>query len=135
MEENKFVPEELLRKFEAARIEPETGFKDVYSDYRKDQGRVASLQEKFRGQERENGEESIGPVGEASGKRLGFLAEEVASGSRSALLVAGPEALIKLIDYPLVEDNIFDLKGVVSRKKQLLPYLAHCLKRGGGRLG
>ena len=31
---------------------------------------------------------AIGPVGEASGKRLGFLAEEVASGSRSALLVA-----------------------------------------------
>ena len=28
--ENKFVPEQLLRQFEAARIEPEKGFADVY---------------------------------------------------------------------------------------------------------
>ncbi len=63
-----------------------------------------------------------------------LLVTDVVTNS-SALLVAGPESLIKLIDYPLVEDNIFDLQGVVSRKKQLLPYLAHCLKRGGGRLG
>jgi manganese-dependent inorganic pyrophosphatase len=63
-----------------------------------------------------------------------LLVTDVVTNS-SALLVAGPESLIKLIDYPMVEDNIFDLKGVVSRKKQLLPYLTNCLKRGGGRLG
>jgi manganese-dependent inorganic pyrophosphatase len=63
-----------------------------------------------------------------------LLVTDVVTNS-SALLVAGPESLIKLIDYPMVEDNIFDLKGVVSRKKQLLPYLTNCLKRGGSRLG
>lgn len=62
-----------------------------------------------------------------------LLVTDVVTNS-SALLVAAPETFIKLIDYPLVEDNIFDLQGVVSRKKQLLPYLTHCLKRGGGRL-
>lgn len=62
-----------------------------------------------------------------------LLVTDVVTNS-SALLVTGPEPLVKMIDYPLVEDNIFDLKGVVSRKKQLLPYLAHCLKRAAGRL-
>jgi manganese-dependent inorganic pyrophosphatase len=62
-----------------------------------------------------------------------LLVTDVVTNS-SALLVTGPESFIKLIDYPLVEDNIFELKGVVSRKKQLLPYLTHCLKRAGGRL-
>jgi len=62
-----------------------------------------------------------------------LLVTDVVTNS-SALLVTGAEAFIELIDYPLVEDNIFELKGVVSRKKQLLPYLSHCLKRAPGRL-
>ena len=53
----------------------------------------------------------------------------------SLLLVTGAEAFLKQIDYPMLEDGVFELTGVVSRKKQLLPYLTHCLKKGGGRWG
>ena len=45
----------------------------------------------------------------------------------SLLVLAGPESFLSQIDYPAVEAGIYKLAGVVSRKKQLLPYLAHCL--------
>ncbi|MFM9032264.1 MAG: DHHA2 domain-containing protein, partial [Opitutaceae bacterium] len=42
----------------------------------------------------------------------------------SLLLVKGDATLISRISYPHVEqDEIFDLPGVVSRKKQLIPFL------------
>lgn len=41
----------------------------------------------------------------------------------SILLVAGAEEFRREIDYPAVENGGWELKGVVSRKKQLLPYL------------
>lgn len=47
----------------------------------------------------------------------------------SLLLLAGAKALMERVDYPQVEAGIFELREVVSRKKQLLPYLAHCLQR------
>ncbi|MCW5552562.1 MAG: putative manganese-dependent inorganic diphosphatase [Verrucomicrobiae bacterium] len=47
----------------------------------------------------------------------------------SLLLLAGTEELLEHVDYPRVEAGIFELREVVSRKKQLLPYLAHCLQR------
>jgi len=45
----------------------------------------------------------------------------------SLLVVEGPEAFHNVISYPEVEDGIYKLEGVVSRKKQLLPFLTHCL--------
>jgi manganese-dependent inorganic pyrophosphatase len=63
-----------------------------------------------------------------------LLVTDVVSNS-SLLLVTGAEAFLKQIDYPMLEDGVFELTGVVSRKKQLLPYLTHCLKKGGGRWG
>jgi len=45
----------------------------------------------------------------------------------SLLVLTAPEAFHKLISYPEVEPGIYKLEGVVSRKKQLLPYLTHCL--------
>ena len=45
----------------------------------------------------------------------------------SLLLVEGDEKFIKRIDYPRLEAGIYELRDVVSRKKQLLPYLTHCL--------
>jgi manganese-dependent inorganic pyrophosphatase len=45
----------------------------------------------------------------------------------SLLLMAADEPLMDAIDYPEVEPGIFELAEVVSRKKQLLPFLAHCL--------
>jgi manganese-dependent inorganic pyrophosphatase len=47
----------------------------------------------------------------------------------SLLLVKGDASLIERIGYPHVEqDEIFDMPGVVSRKKQLIPYLTSLLK-------
>jgi manganese-dependent inorganic pyrophosphatase len=47
----------------------------------------------------------------------------------SLLLVKGDEAFIQRIGYPHVEkDEIFDMPGVVSRKKQLIPYLTSLIK-------
>jgi manganese-dependent inorganic pyrophosphatase len=61
-----------------------------------------------------------------------LLVTDVVSNS-SLLLVAGAKGFLKRIDYPLVEERVFELAGVVSRKKQLLPYLTHCLKKSGTR--
>jgi len=45
----------------------------------------------------------------------------------SLLLLAGDKRFLDTISYPKVEPGIFELRDVVSRKKQLLPYLTHCL--------
>jgi manganese-dependent inorganic pyrophosphatase len=47
----------------------------------------------------------------------------------SLLLVAGDRGFLDLVDYPEVEAGIYEMADVVSRKKQLLPYLTHCLQR------
>ena len=47
----------------------------------------------------------------------------------SLLLIAGTPALHMAVDYPEIERGIYQLAGVVSRKKQLLPYLTHCLEK------
>jgi manganese-dependent inorganic pyrophosphatase len=48
---------------------------------------------------------------------------------QSLMLVAGKREFIAKIDYPQPEPGVFELRDVVSRKKQLLPYLTHCLQR------
>lgn len=53
----------------------------------------------------------------------------------SLLLVQGDDAFIETIDYPQSEPGIWELAGVVSRKKQLLPYLLGCLDRMPRRAG
>ncbi len=45
----------------------------------------------------------------------------------SLLVVAAPDSFQNLISYPEVEPGIYRLEGVVSRKKQLLPFLTHSL--------
>jgi manganese-dependent inorganic pyrophosphatase len=57
-----------------------------------------------------------------------LLVTDVAT-QRSLLLVVGSADLIEQIDYPRVEPGIYELRDVVSRKKQLLPYLTHCLEQ------
>lgn len=50
----------------------------------------------------------------------------------SLLLFKGDPELTKRITYPSVEDDeIFDLPGIVSRKKQLIPYLTTLLRELG----
>ena len=50
----------------------------------------------------------------------------------SMLLVAGAKKFLDRIDYPYVEPGVFELREVVSRKKQLLPYITHGLQRMQG---
>ena len=47
----------------------------------------------------------------------------------SLLVVAGDKDFVAQIDYPKLEPGIYELRAVVSRKKQLLPYLTHCLRQ------
>ena len=50
----------------------------------------------------------------------------------SLLLVKGDDDLIQRINFAQVEQGeIFDLPGVVSRKKQLIPYLTNLIKEMG----
>lgn len=46
----------------------------------------------------------------------------------SLLLTAGPSELPYLIGYPQEENNLYRLKGVLSRKKQLVPHLMKVFK-------
>ena len=49
----------------------------------------------------------------------------------SLLVVSAPQAVVDAISYPKANasiDNIFVLQGIVSRKKQLIPYLTSFLK-------
>jgi manganese-dependent inorganic pyrophosphatase len=50
-------------------------------------------------------------------------------GQESLMLVAGKKQFIDRIAYPEPQPGVFKLRDVVSRKKQLLPYLTHCLQR------
>ena len=47
----------------------------------------------------------------------------------SLLVIVGDEEMVATIKYPRLEPGIFELQNIVSRKKQLLPYLTHCLKQ------
>jgi len=47
----------------------------------------------------------------------------------SLLMVAGPSQLVDTIAYPEVVPGVFQMDGVVSRKKQLLPYLTSQLRQ------
>jgi manganese-dependent inorganic pyrophosphatase len=47
----------------------------------------------------------------------------------SLLLAAGAEAFLCEIDFPQRGPNVWELEGIVSRKKQLLPYLLRCVDR------
>ncbi|HTX21180.1 MAG TPA: putative manganese-dependent inorganic diphosphatase [Candidatus Aquilonibacter sp.] len=53
-------------------------------------------------------------------------------GQQSLMLVAGAKKFTDKIDYPEPQPGVFELRDVVSRKKQLLPYLTHCLQRMKG---
>jgi manganese-dependent inorganic pyrophosphatase len=47
----------------------------------------------------------------------------------SILIVRGSEEFTRHIDYPEIEPHLWQLDGVVSRKKQLLPYITSLLAR------
>lgn len=72
---------------------------------------------------------------EAYRRRCGYFFSALlvtdVSTQNSLLLTVGDEAFIKRIGYPGLEPGIHELREVVSRKKQLLPHLIHCLQQRG----
>jgi len=63
------------------------------------------------------------------GYRFSALLITDVNSQNSLLLLVGDDALIGQINYPRLEPGIFELNDIVSRKKQLLPYLTHCLRQ------
>jgi manganese-dependent inorganic pyrophosphatase len=57
-----------------------------------------------------------------------FLVTDVNTQNSRMLIDAAPEFL-EVIHYPRLGPNLFELNNVVSRKKQLVPYLLDCLQR------
>ncbi len=47
----------------------------------------------------------------------------------SVLLVAGDQRVIDAIDYPQAAPHVYEMPGVVSRKKQLFPYMSHVVTK------
>jgi manganese-dependent inorganic pyrophosphatase len=47
----------------------------------------------------------------------------------SLLLLAANKEFMDTLSYPELEPGIFELAEIVSRKKQLLPFLTHCLQQ------
>lgn len=45
----------------------------------------------------------------------------------SVLLIEAPEAVLEKVDYPEKEPCVFEMEGVVSRKKQLFPWISRLL--------
>ncbi len=57
----------------------------------------------------------------------GFLVTDIVQ-ETSLLLALGTKELPYLLDYPKVGENLYELKGVLSRKKQLAPHLLRVFK-------
>jgi manganese-dependent inorganic pyrophosphatase len=57
-----------------------------------------------------------------------LMATDVARDT-SLLLCRGDPKVLTAISYPRKEEEIFGMKGVLSRKKQVIPYLIDVMKR------
>lgn len=57
----------------------------------------------------------------------GLLVTDIVQ-QNSQLVVRGDKDLIAMIGYPQIESGRFDLKGVLSRKKQLMPHLLRAFR-------
>ncbi len=93
---------------------------------------VAQIEEVGFDQFWQRKDELLAALGDYQKKRdylfSALLVTDVAT-QTSLLLLAGDKKFVGRIDYPEKETGIFELREVVSRKKQLLPYLTHCLQR------
>jgi manganese-dependent inorganic pyrophosphatase len=99
--------EEAGERFSVAQIE-ELGFGPFYEK----QGELAEALDEY-----------------CRSRRLFFAALMITdvNSQNSLLLVSGSEEFRQQIDFPVAGPGLWQLNGVVSRKKQLLPYLVHRL--------
>lgn len=70
-----------------------------------------------------------GLVAERNLGLAGLLVTDIVQ-QNSQFVVRGDRDLIAAIDYPQLQPGRFDLKGVLSRKKQLMPHLLRAFKSG-----
>ena len=49
--------------------------------------------------------------------------------SSSLLLCIGEARIIEAVTYPRLAENLFEMTGVLSRKKQMMPYLADLVRQ------
>jgi len=63
---------------------------------------------------------------------IGLLVSDIVRGT-SLLLALGDPQLPYVIGYPRLEENLYELKNVLSRKKQLVPHLLKVLQDQPGR--
>jgi manganese-dependent inorganic pyrophosphatase len=71
--------------------------------------------------------EALGAYRQREGFLFSALLVTDINAQTSRLLVQGDDAYLQKIDYPQRSPHVWELAGVVSRKKQLLPYLLHVL--------
>jgi manganese-dependent inorganic pyrophosphatase len=100
--------------FSVAQIE-ELGFSHFYEK----QARLLEALEKYRVQE---------------GNYFASLLITDVNKQNSLLLLAAPPEFLKTIHYPNPAPNLYELNNVVSRKKQLVPYLLDCLNKINAKL-
>ncbi len=85
------------------------------------------------------GLESFKDISESLAKELDWAREEAAcqfsclmvtdiTSSTSLLLCSGEEKIIEAISYPKIGENLFEMVGVLSRKKQMMPYLVDLIR-------
>lgn len=70
-------------------------------------------------------------VNQSSVSFMALLVTDITS-QNSVLLAAGDDQLLAGIDYPSVARHVWIMDGVVSRKKQLVPYLIQVAKSARG---
>jgi manganese-dependent inorganic pyrophosphatase len=59
-----------------------------------------------------------------------LMVSDITAGD-TLLVTAGSEEITGLISYPEAAPGVFELRGVLSRKKQVLPYLVELLRQKG----
>jgi manganese-dependent inorganic pyrophosphatase len=67
---------------------------------------------------------------EKSGNRFSALMVTDITDLDSALFIKGDPVFISRIPYPKLDEGIFLMKGILSRKKQLVPYLTELIRTG-----
>jgi manganese-dependent inorganic pyrophosphatase len=58
----------------------------------------------------------------------GLMVTDIAS-ENSLFLVEGHTRIAHVMEYPQLEPHLYELKGVMSRKKQMVPHLLKILGR------
>jgi manganese-dependent inorganic pyrophosphatase len=79
---------------------------------------------------REELDETLGQIQKAEGLLFAALLVTDVNTQNSLLLIRGEDAVIENITYPhQAAHDIFELTGIVSRKKQLIPYLTSIVRQ------